>query len=81
MAELDQETLRKYWLSASENRLCPWEVAKALALREASKEIHKGKWRLPWIAERLTKNGGGSPTKQALEQLLEKIDAGPDWSW
>ena len=79
MALIDQESLRSFWKSAPDGRLCPWEVAKALGLREASKEIHDGKWNLPWIAERLTKVGGGSPSKQALEQLFERIDNDTDW--
>ena len=37
---LDQDALRKLWLEAPEDRLCAWEVAKALGLREASKELH-----------------------------------------
>ena len=42
------------WLSAPEGRLCAWQQARALALREASAEIHGAPW-LPWIAERVTK--------------------------
>ena len=79
MAPIDQESLRSFWKSAPDGRLCPWEVAKALGLREASKEIHEGKWKLPWIVERLTKVGGGSPSKQALDQLFERIDNDTDW--
>ena len=44
--------LREAWLSAPEGRLCPWQQARALALREASAEIHGAPW-LPWIAESL----------------------------
>ena len=40
--------LREAWLSAPEGRLCPWQQARALALREASEEIHGAPW-LPWI--------------------------------
>ena len=56
---MTQAELMHSWLNAPENRLCAWEVAKALGLREASKEIHGDKGRLPWIAARLTKVGGG----------------------
>ena len=45
--------LREAWLSAQEGRLCAWQQARALALREASTEIHGAPW-LPWIAERVT---------------------------
>ena len=35
---MTQAELMHFWLNAPENRLCAWEVAKALGLREASKE-------------------------------------------
>ena len=41
-AKMKQECLRKLWLSAPEGRLSPWEQAKALALREASRMLHDG---------------------------------------
>ena len=63
---MTQAELMHAWLHAPENRLCAWEVAKALGLREASKEILGDKGRLPWIAARLTKVGGGCPTVQSL---------------
>ena len=56
---MTQAELMHSWLNAPENRLCAWEVAKALGLREASKEIHGDKGSLTWIAARLTKVGGG----------------------
>lgn len=59
MAAIPPATLKELWLSGQEGRLSPWEVAKALAFREASKEIHDGVPDLGWIAERLTKVGGG----------------------
>jgi hypothetical protein len=46
---------------------------------EANKEIHGGEPRLPWIAERVTKVGGGHPTKQALSLFFGKVDADPNW--
>ena len=48
------------WLSAPEGRVCAWQQARALALREASAELHGAPW-LGWIAERVTKVGGGRP--------------------
>ena len=53
-------------------------MAKALGLREASKELHCGKVNEPWIAARVTKQGGGSPTPQSLHELFDKVDADPD---
>ena len=71
---MDQDTLRRAWLYAPGNRLCAWEVAKALGLREASKEIHNGTVSLPWVAARVTKVGGGRPNTSALHQLFGKIN-------
>ena len=79
MAPPDQETLRKLWRDAPEGRLCAWEVAKAIGLREASKEIHSGAPNLPRIAERLTKVGGGSPSTPSLHELFAKMDADEEW--
>ena len=53
--------------------------ARALALREASKEIHGGEPNAPWIAARLQKEGGGEPGRSALFQFYEKVDNDPDW--
>ena len=50
---MDQAALQRFWLSAAEGQLSPW--AKALGLREASKELHGGAANLPWIAARVTK--------------------------
>ena len=46
---ISQDTLRELWLGGQHGRLCPWEQAKALGLRQASREIHGGKVNLPWI--------------------------------
>ena len=51
-----QEQLRDVWLQAQHGRLCAWEQAKALALREASRELH-GRTQLEWIAARVEKMG------------------------
>lgn len=79
MPAIPAATLKELWQSGQDGRLSPWEVAKALAFREASKEIHDGVPNLGWIAERLTKVGGGHPGKPALSELFAKIDADPDW--
>ena len=73
------QSLSAQWKSAQHGRLCAWEMAKALALREASKEIHGGKLNVPWIAARVTKQGGGSPAPPSLHELYAKVDADPDW--
>ena len=76
---LSQDALRRHWLEGHQGRLSAWEVAKALGLREASKEVHEGTINLPWIARRLKKIGGGSPSTASLFELYAKIDADPDW--
>lgn len=48
-------------------------------LREASKEIHGGVPNLPWIAQRVTKVGGGNPDRASLHELFAKVDADPQW--
>ena len=76
---VNQDALRQVWLSAPAGRLCPWEVAKALGLREASRELHGGQPNLEWIASRVTKSGGGAPTRAAMHELFAKIDSDPEW--
>ena len=76
---LSQDALRRLWHGGQEGRLSAWEVAKALGLREASKELHDWTLNLPWVAQRLKKNGGGRPSTAGLLQLYAKIDADPDW--
>ena len=54
-------------------------MAKALGLREASKELHGDQLNLPWIAARVSKVGGGHPTPPSLHEMFVKIDNDPDW--
>ena len=56
-----QEELRSLWLSAPPGRLCPWEQARALGLREASKLIFDGEVNQTWIAGKLAKTDGSAP--------------------
>ena len=74
-----QQRLAAYWLAAAPGTLCAWEQAKALAYREASKELHNGKVKLAWVASKLTKQGGGSPQKGSLSEFFSKLDADPQW--
>ena len=76
---MEQQSLCQFWLSAPDGRLCPWEQAKALALREACKVVHNGKLKLPWVAERVVKVGGGHPSTPALFQFFQAVDADVDW--
>ena len=68
-----QELLRDSWLRGQHGRLCAWEQAKALALREASRELH-GRTQLAWIAARLEKVGGGHPSGGALHKFFKVVD-------
>jgi len=78
---MDQATLKDLWLKAPDDRLCALEQAKALAFREASKELHGPQLNLPWIADRLTKSGpnAGHPSTSALHQFFALVDADPEW--
>ena len=79
LSAFTQEELRELWKGGQSDRLCAFEVAKAWALREASREIHQGEDTLPWVAARVVKNDGTHPSKQALFQLFNCIDSDPDW--
>ena len=52
---LSQDALRRLWHDGQQGRLSAWEVAKALGLRQASKELSEGILYLPWVAQRLEK--------------------------
>ena len=49
--------LRQLWLSAPPGRMSPWQQARALALREVSRELHAGRTQLEWVAARVEKVG------------------------
>ena len=71
--------LEAMWLSAPHGRLCPWQQARALALREASRELHSGRTQLEWVAARVVKMGGGHPGQDALHKFFKLVDADPKW--
>ena len=72
-------SLRDAWLRAPVSRLSAGQQARALALREVSKELHAGRTQLEWVAGRAEKVGGGSPGKAALSKFFALVDADPDW--
>ena len=53
------DAVRQLWLSAPPGRMSPWQQARALALREVSRELHAGRTHLEWVAARVEKVGGG----------------------
>ena len=52
---MNQLALQEAWLAAPAGNLCPWQQARALALRDASRELHDGRAQLQWIADRVEK--------------------------
>ena len=52
---MSQAALCEAWMSAPAGRMSAWQQAKALGLREASRELHKGRAQLMWIADRVEK--------------------------
>ena len=71
--------MRDFWLSARKYRLSVWEVAKALAFREANRDLSGGEANLAWVAARVTTVGGGHPTRSAMCQFFAMVDADPEW--
>ena len=75
-----QEDLRKLWLEAPPGKLAAREQAKAWALREMWVESGKSEHGMKaYIAGKLTRQGSGPPTSEAVRQLLEKMDGDPEW--
>ena len=74
-----QQHLQAAWLAARPGCLCAWEQAKALAFREASRELHNGKVKLAWVASKVTKQGGGHPQKGSLSEFFSNVDTDPAW--
>ena len=75
-----QDTLQKLWLRGKAGGMAPREQLKAWALREAWLDGKTGTYGMhTWIAERLTKVGGGQPTNVLVKVLLHKIDNDGDW--
>ena len=72
--------MEELWLYGQDGGLSAREQLKAWALREAWKEHNEGMYGMhTWIAERLTKVGGGEPTNNAVKDLLEKIEGDDKW--
>ena len=65
-------TLEKLWKCGKKGYLSPLEQVKAWALSEAGKDPAE-------IAEKVVKIGGGHPSREAIRQLLDRIDEDPDW--
>ena len=73
-------SLESLWKEGREGTLCPLEQMRAWALRAAQKDLG-GEESISYaaIAERVTKVGGGHPTREAIRQFLDRVDQDPDW--
>lgn len=76
---LSQTALKDLWEGGQKDRLGPWEQARALAFREASKELHGGEVNVPWVCARVQKNDGTPPHRQSLHDSFALVDGDPDW--
>ena len=79
MSSANNTDLRALWHSAPHGRLSPWQQARALALREASRELHAGRTQLQWVADRVEKVGGGHPGQDSLHKFFKLVDEDPEW--
>ena len=79
MAESGQDLLREAWLGTKHGSLSAREQAKAWALREIWRDADKPEHGMKtYIAGKLKKKGGGSPTAVAVQKFFE-VDADGDW--
>ena len=80
MDSAQQELLRKAWLQGKDGSLPAREQAKAWALREVWRQDQKPEYGMnTFIATKVTKQGGGAPSPQAIIKLFMRIDADEDW--
>eukprot|EP00973_Karenia_brevis_P002389 321212-Karenia_brevis.AAC.1 len=80
MSETAQELLQRAWWECRDGCMNAMTQARAWALRELWNADEKPKYgMLPWVAGKFEKQGGGAPSKQAIEQLFHKIDTDEDW--
>ena len=80
MADSQQDVLRSAWFDAKAGSLSGREQAKAWALREIWRDSGKADHGMKsYIAGKLEKKGGGSPSSEAVRRFFEKVDADDDW--
>ena len=73
-------SLESLWKEGRDNALSPLEQMRAWALRTAQRDIGGDKAvNLEKIADRVTKVGGGHPTREAIRRFLDRVDADPEW--
>ena len=73
-------SLENLWKSGREGTLSPLEQLRAWALFTVQKE-DGGEEAVNYaaIAARVTKVGGGEPTREAIRQHIERVEKDPDW--
>ena len=80
MTDSRQDLLRSAWLDAKDGSLSAREQAKAWALREIWKDSGKADYGMKtFIAGKLKKEGGGSPSSEAMTCFFDKVDVDDDW--
>ena len=80
MSDSHQEWLRKVWTEGRAGTLSALSEAKAWALREVWRSEGKDDWGLmSFVADRVTKIGGGHPQQPAISKFFAKVDKDPDW--
>ena len=73
-------SLESLWKEGRDGALSPLEQMRAWALRTAQSDLGGDKaLNYEKIAERVTKVGGGHPTREAIRRFLDRVDADPEW--
>ena len=67
------------WLQAPPSRLAPKEQLRAVALRDAMQEFGDDSANYQRIANKLTVGGEGSPSREVVRLLLNRVDEDSDW--
>jgi hypothetical protein len=74
------EVLEKAWTTATPGKLSAWSQAKVWALREVWRQDHESDHGLGiFAAGKVTKQGGGHPSGEAIMKFYKKVDADPKW--
>ena len=63
------------WTSAAYGRMPASEQAKLWGLREALKKIGRNTQQWQWMANQVLVAGGGHPSREAVRQFFERVDA------
>jgi len=74
MEALDQATLKKLWTSGRHGTLCAKELMKAWGIAWCMKNYLKKEVNYEAIAGVVVKIGGGSPGRNAVRTLCNRID-------